>query len=103
MDYAILTNEKDYTIFKFKNYIIRFKAPYSLEWYDKVTKWDNGFITVMTKYNYEVYSSYERSLIFDVRKLNEDGKAYLKSQIDYALMQKKFLLKTQDFFEKQNA
>lgn len=52
MDYAILTNEKDYTIFKFKNYILRFKAPYSLEWYDKVTKWDNGFITVMTKYRH---------------------------------------------------
>lgn len=52
MDYAILTNEKDYTIFKFANYILRFKAPKCLEWYDKVTKWNNGFITVMTKYNY---------------------------------------------------
>ena len=52
MDYAILTNEKDYTVFKFKNYTIRFKAPYSLERYVKVTKWDNGYIVVMTKYKH---------------------------------------------------
>ena len=52
MDYAILTNEKDYTIFKFKDYTLRFKAPYSLERYVKVTTWDNGYIVVMTKYKH---------------------------------------------------
>ena len=52
MEYAILTNEKDYTIFKFKDYVLKFKAPKCLERYDKVTKWDNGFIVVMTKYSH---------------------------------------------------
>lgn len=52
MDYAILTNEKDYTIFKFKDYVLKFKAPYSLEWYSEVTTWDDGYIVVMTKYKY---------------------------------------------------
>ena len=52
MSYAILTNEKDYTIFKFKDYVLKFKAPYSLEWYSHVKTWDNGYIEVMTKYNY---------------------------------------------------
>ena len=52
MEYAILTNDKDYTIFKFKNYVLKFKAPYSLEWYSAVTMWDNGYIVVMTKYKH---------------------------------------------------
>ena len=52
MDYAILTNEKNYTVFKFKDYTIRFKAPYSLERYVKVIEWDNGYIVVMTKYKH---------------------------------------------------
>ena len=52
MSYAILTNEKDYTIFKFKDYVLKFKAPYSLEWYSKVTTWNNGYIVVMTKYRH---------------------------------------------------
>lgn len=31
MDYAILSNKDNYTIFEYEDYIIRFKAPYSLE------------------------------------------------------------------------
>lgn len=52
MDYAILTNEKNYTIFKFKDYTLKFKAPKCLEWYSEVIRWDNGYIEVMTKYTY---------------------------------------------------
>lgn len=52
MEYAILTNDKDYTIFKFKDYTLKFKAPKCLEWYSEVTEWDNGCIVVMTKYTY---------------------------------------------------
>ena len=52
MEYAILTNDKDYTIFKFKDYTLKFKAPKCLEWYSEVTKWDNGYIEVMTKYSH---------------------------------------------------
>ena len=52
MEYAILTNDKNYTIFKFKDYTLKIKAPKCLEWYSKVTEWDNGYIVVMTKYTY---------------------------------------------------
>ena len=52
MEYAILTNDKDYTIFKFKDYTLKIKAPKCLEWYSEVTEWDNGCIVVMTKYTY---------------------------------------------------
>ena len=52
MSYAILTNERDYTIFKFKNYVLKFKTSKCLEWYSHVKTWDNGYIEVMTKYNY---------------------------------------------------
>ena len=52
MNYAILTNEKNYTIFKFGDYTVKFKAPKCLEWYSEVTEWDNGYIVVMTKYTY---------------------------------------------------
>lgn len=38
MEYAILTNENGYTIFMIDNYKIRFKAPYSLEYYSSILK-----------------------------------------------------------------
>lgn len=49
---AILTNDKKYTIFKYGKYIIRFKAPYSLEKYVSVKEWDNGYLVVMAKYRH---------------------------------------------------
>ena len=52
MNYATLSNEKGYTVFKFENYRIRFKAPYSLERYISVKEWDNGYLVVMAKYNH---------------------------------------------------
>ena len=52
MNYATLSNEKGYTVFKFENYRIRFKAPYSLERYISVKEWDNGYLVVMSKYNH---------------------------------------------------
>ncbi|MBQ8942523.1 MAG: hypothetical protein IJ062_11875 [Firmicutes bacterium] len=50
---AILSSKSDYTYFKYKNTLIRFKAPYSLEYYDKILKWDNGYLVVMAKYQDE--------------------------------------------------
>lgn len=50
MDYATLSNEKDYTIFKFNDCIIRFKTAYSLERYLSVKEWDHGYLVVMAKY-----------------------------------------------------
>ena len=42
---ATLSNEKNYTVFRFGNHVIRFAAPYSLEHYTEVKEW-----VVMAKY-----------------------------------------------------
>lgn len=47
---AILTNDRQYTIFKYKKYTIRFKSPYSLERYTQIKEWDKGYLVVMAKY-----------------------------------------------------
>lgn len=49
---AYLSNDKDLISFKYKNYNIRFRGPYSLEYLAKIKKWDNGYIVVMTKYKH---------------------------------------------------
>lgn len=49
---AILTNDEQYTIFKYGKYTIRFKAPYSLEKYTQVKEWDKGYLVVMAKYSH---------------------------------------------------
>ena len=43
MDYAILSNDKNYTVFRFGN---------SLEKYTAVKEWDNGYLVVMAKYSH---------------------------------------------------
>lgn len=47
---AILSSEKNYTIFQFGNHVIRFKSPDSLERYTKIKVWDRGYLVVMAKY-----------------------------------------------------
>ena len=42
-DEATLSCEKDYTVFRFRNHVIRFKAPYSLERYTEVK---NGIMVI---------------------------------------------------------
>lgn len=49
---ATLGNEKNYTIFKYGNHVIRFAAPYSLEHYTEVKEWDKGYLVVMAKYKH---------------------------------------------------
>jgi hypothetical protein len=39
MECAYLSNDKNYTIFKYGPYTIRFKAPYSLERYTSIKEW----------------------------------------------------------------
>lgn len=36
MDYAVLSNEDNFTVFCYGGYVIRFRAPYSLERYTAV-------------------------------------------------------------------
>ena len=42
--------KKTYTVFQFNGHIIRFTAPYSLEYYTEVKEWDKGYLVVMAKY-----------------------------------------------------
>lgn len=51
-DEAILSSKNEYTIFKYDKYIIRFRAPYSLEKYTLVKEWNNGYLVVMAKYSH---------------------------------------------------
>jgi hypothetical protein len=49
---AILSSGGGFTAFSFGGYNIRFRAPYSLERYVDVVKWDDGYLVVMAKYNH---------------------------------------------------
>ena len=50
MKYAILSNENGYTVFRHGTCTIRFKAPYSLEYYSSIKEWNHGYLVVMAKY-----------------------------------------------------
>lgn len=52
MNYATLSNDCNFTIFRYGNSIIRFKAPYSLEYYSEIKEWDNGYLVVTAKYEH---------------------------------------------------
>lgn len=49
---AILSSAGGFTAFSFGGYNIRFRAPYSLERYVNVVKWDNGYLVVLAKYSH---------------------------------------------------
>lgn len=49
---AILNNTDGFCNFSFGGYHIRFKAPYSLERYVDVLKWEDGYLVVLAKYNH---------------------------------------------------
>ena len=49
---AILSSTEGFTAFSFGGYHIRFKAPYSLERYIEVIRWDNGYLVVLAKYRH---------------------------------------------------
>ena len=51
-DEAILSSSDGFTAFSFGGYHIRFRAPYSLERYVDVIKWDNGYLVVLAKYSH---------------------------------------------------
>lgn len=56
---AFLSNKDDFTIFRYREYVIRFKAPYSLEKYTAIKEWDNGYLVVMAKYKHNKESEEE--------------------------------------------
>ena len=59
MDYAVLGKDHEFIIFEYQNYRIRFKAPYSLEWFTSRKKWDEGYLVVMAKYAHRSESEEE--------------------------------------------
>lgn len=48
---ALLSSEGGFTAFSFGGYNIRFRAPYSLERYVDVLKWEDGYLVVLAKYS----------------------------------------------------
>ena len=49
---AVLSNVEGFTTFSFGGYYIRFRAPYSLERYIDVVRWDDGYLVVLAKYSH---------------------------------------------------
>lgn len=49
---ALLSSEKEYTVFRYGDAVIRFRAPYSLERYTEIKEWDRGYLVVMAKYRH---------------------------------------------------
>lgn len=47
---AILSSQKDYTIFQFNGHTIRFRTSARLERYTKIIEWNQGYLVVMAKY-----------------------------------------------------
>ena len=79
MNEAVLSNEKNYTKFQFGNHVIRFVAPYSLEYYTEVKEWDNGYLVVMAKYKHNEQPEEEYiDLVPILNNLYIDADAFLK-------------------------
>lgn len=51
-DEALLSSADGFTAFRFGGYNIRFRAPYCLERYVDVLKWDDGYLVVLAKYSH---------------------------------------------------
>ena len=49
---AFLSNEGNYTVFRYNEHVIRSLALYSLERYVEVKEWDNDYLVVMAKYKH---------------------------------------------------
>lgn len=52
VNYAVLSSKDQFTLFRFRDFLIRFRAPYSLEKYTAVKEWDQGYLVVMAKYRH---------------------------------------------------
>jgi hypothetical protein len=88
INYAFISNDDNFTIFKYKNYTIRFKAPYSLEKYTDIVGWDDGYLVIMAKYKHNKESEEEYiDLVPILENLYIEPKIFLRSikevRIDY--------------------
>lgn len=79
MDYATLSNEQNFTVFRYGKHTIRFKAPYSLEKYTLIKEWDHGYLVVMAKYSHSEQAEEEYiDLIPILKNLYFDVEAFLE-------------------------
>lgn len=80
MKTAYLSNEGRYTIFQVDDMKLKFIAPYSLEKYEKIVEWDNGYLVVLAKYNHneELEEEYI-DLVPVLKALYMDDEAFLAS------------------------
>ena len=83
---AFLCNRDNFTVFKYGDYTIRFKAPYSLEKYTDVVEWDNGYLVVMAKYKHNKDREEEYiDLVPILENLYIDPEVFLKQIKEVAL------------------
>ena len=76
---AILSSAYGFTSFTFGNYHIRFRAPYSLERYVDVLRWDDGYLVVLAKYSHNAEPEEEYIDLKPILKgLYIDSAAFLK-------------------------
>ena len=76
---ALLSSKDSFTIFQFGQMKLRFKAPYSLEKYTEVKKWNQGYLVVMAKYAHEEEAEEEYiDLVPILEKLYFDPEEVLK-------------------------
>ena len=75
---ALLSNADEYTVFQFGKHTIRFRAPFSLEYYTEVKEWDHGYLVVMAKYRHNAAAEEEYiDLIPILEDLYFDADAFL--------------------------
>ena len=81
METAYLSNEGNYTLFKFRDKTIKFLTSKNLEKYTAIVEWDKGYLVVMSKnYNQEECEDYIdlvpilRNLYMDVDEFLRDIK-----------------------------
>lgn len=94
---AYLSADKEMIQFRYRDKIIRFRGPYSLERFISIKEWDNGYIVVMAKFqhNTELEEEYIdmipvlRDLSIDWGVINNDDLAEfsdgLKESVDLLL------------------
>lgn len=49
---AYLSNDRDMIKFCYGDSVVRFREPYSLEYFTDIKDWDNGYLVVMAKYQH---------------------------------------------------
>lgn len=75
---ALLSSAGAYTVFRYGGHVIRFLAPYSLQYYTEVLDWDAGCLTVMAKYSHNAEPEEESiDLVPVLQNLYFDPEAFL--------------------------